>query len=372
MVDRKLNTDIIREKMSFLGLSQTELARKLNVSRESVSKWLKGDKTPRPQKLLALSKKLDLSFDEIISQNDIVNPIIAFRTNKHKKVSREQESKANDMGQMLKVLLPYFNSYSVFSPALINYPIDSNDFIQKTAAEIRIKAESKLLEISFAEIMKLYVDFHIVLIPVMWGPNGNNGLFIHIPENPITFVYANLEKVVTDFKFWLLHELAHVMTPSLKGIQAEVFADNLAAAILFPVDSAKETYHELIKIKNKGIIVNRIKEIASNLIISPYTIINEMKKYAEGSSLPLIEIEMGGAITNFNKEVGLVSKIIFEEEIPDAEKYIGKCKELFMTDFFTALSDYLNDKKKEAGIVQRLMDIPIADAKGVHKALVKH
>ncbi len=42
-----------------------------------------------------------------------------------------------------------------------------------------------------------------------------------------------------------------------------------------------------------------------------------------------------------------------------------------MADFFTALSNYLKDKKKEAGIVQRLMDIPIADAKGVYKALVK-
>ena len=182
-------------------------------------------------------------------------------------------------------------------------------------------------------------------------------MFIHISEHPISFVYANLEKVVTDFKFWLLHELAHVMTPSLKGQQAEAFADNLAAAILFPIDSAKKTYHELIKIKNKGFVVNRIKDIASKLLISPYTIIKEMKKYAKDSSLLFIEIEMGGAITNFNKEVGLVSEIIFDKKNPDAEKYIEKCKELFMSDFFTSLSDYLNDKKKEAGIVQRLMDL---------------
>ncbi len=336
MIDRKLNTDKIREKMDSLGLNQTELASKLNVSRESVSKWLKGDKIPRPQKLLALSKKLDLSFDEIISQTGIVNPIIAFRTNKKKKVSREQELKAKDMGRMLKVLLPYFNRESVFSPAIISNPIDNNKFIQKTAAEIRRKAESKSLEISFSEIMKLYVDFHIVLIPVMWGPTGNNGLYIHIPENPITFVYANLEKVVTDFKFWLLHELAHVMTPSLKGSEAEAFADNLAAAILFPIDFAKETYNELIKIQNKGIVVNRIKAIASKLLISPYTIINEMKKYAEDSSLPPIDIEMGGAITNFNKEVGLVSEIIFEKKI-QMQKSILKYVKIYLWQIFLLL-----------------------------------
>jgi hypothetical protein len=44
---------------------------------------------------------------------------------------------------------------------------------------------------------------------------------------------------------------------------------------------------------------------------------------------------------------------------------------LIMSDFFTALSNYLRDTRKEAGVVQKLMDIPIADAKGVHKALVK-
>ncbi len=369
MMERKLNIDKILLNMESLGLNQTVLAKKLNVSRESVSKWIKGEKFPRPAKLLALSKQLDLSFNEIIIQKNATNPIIAFRTNKNKRVTEEQESIANDMSEMLKVLLPYLCADSVFHPPVIDNPLIDYNYIQKVSLEIRKKAGLNTVEITFNEIMKLYIDFHIILVPVMWGPNGNNGLYIHLPENKITFIYANLEKVITDFKFWLLHELAHTMTPSLDSANAEEFADSFAAAVLFPRESASKAYNELIKIRNKGTIVNRIKNIASNLLISPYTILGEMKKYAEDSSLPVLEIDMGGAITNFNKKIGLVSEIIFEEECPDAEKYIRISEETFMTEFFTALSKYLHEENKEAGIIQRLMNIPIADAKGVHKAL---
>ena len=70
MMERKLNIDKILLNMESLGLSQTVLAKKLNISRESVSKWIKGEKFPRPAKLLALSKQLELSFSEIIIQED--------------------------------------------------------------------------------------------------------------------------------------------------------------------------------------------------------------------------------------------------------------------------------------------------------------
>jgi hypothetical protein len=80
---------------------------------------------------------------------------------------------------------------------------------------------------------------------------------------------------------------------------------------------------------------------------------------------------MGGAVTNFNKQVGLVSEIIFGEENPDAAKYIDICLDNFETDFFCALSRFIRENNKEAGIVQRVMNIPIADAKGVHRALAE-
>lgn len=370
MQERKLNVDRIKQTMGEFGLNQTALADKIDVSKEAVSKWLKSEKFPRPAKLLELSKLLKLPFQEIVLHHNSEIPITAYRTNKRKKITEAHQLKARDMGEILKVLLPYLNSDSVFTAPKIKNPVLEQSYIQKVASEVRNNEGLDSKEITFSEIMRLYSDFRIILIPVMWGPDGNNGLYINLPKNQITFVYANLEKVITDFKFWLLHELAHAMTPSLKGNDSEKFADSFAAAVLFPRDLAKETYDELLKIRQPGIVVNRIKELASRYVISPYTILREMEKYAKSESKSVLKIEMGGAITNFNKQVGLVSEIIFGEENPDAEKYIKVCTEVFKTEFFSALSAYIKKNNKEAGIVQRLMDIPIADAKGVYRALV--
>lgn len=371
MQERKLNIDVIRSSMDSLGLNQTELAKNINVSKESVSNWLKREKFPRPAKLLHLSKILGLSYNEMVLNNGNNAPIIAYRTNKNKKLSEDQQLRARDMGNILQVLLPYLNSDSVFTAPVISNPSIDDRYIQKVSSEIRRKFGLDSKKISFSEIMNLYSDFRIVMIPVMWGENGDNGLYINLPQNQLTFVYANIEKVITDFKFWLLHELAHTMTPSLHGEDSEKFADSFAAAVLFPRDSAKNAYDEFSRIGQTGIVINRIKELASKYEISPYTILSEMEKYAKSSSKPVFKISMGGAVTNFSKQAGLVSEIIFGEEKPDTEKYIETCIRIFKTDFFYALSSYIKENDKEAGIVQRIMNIPIADAKGVHRALAE-
>lgn len=48
------------------GLSQEELANRLNVSRQTVSKWEIGDSTPDMEKLAAISSLFDISLDELV------------------------------------------------------------------------------------------------------------------------------------------------------------------------------------------------------------------------------------------------------------------------------------------------------------------
>lgn len=48
------------------GLSQEELANRLNVSRQTVSKWEVGDSTPDLEKLVAISDLFDISLDELV------------------------------------------------------------------------------------------------------------------------------------------------------------------------------------------------------------------------------------------------------------------------------------------------------------------
>lgn len=48
------------------GLSQEELANRLNVSRQTVSKWEVGESTPDMEKLVAISELFDISLDELV------------------------------------------------------------------------------------------------------------------------------------------------------------------------------------------------------------------------------------------------------------------------------------------------------------------
>ena len=48
------------------GLSQEELANRLNVSRQTVSKWEVGDSTPDMEKLIAISDMFGISLDELV------------------------------------------------------------------------------------------------------------------------------------------------------------------------------------------------------------------------------------------------------------------------------------------------------------------
>ena len=52
------------------GLSQEELANRLNVSRQTVSKWEVGDSTPDMEKLVAISDLFDVSLDKLVLGKD--------------------------------------------------------------------------------------------------------------------------------------------------------------------------------------------------------------------------------------------------------------------------------------------------------------
>ena len=51
------------------GLSQEELGEKLNVARQTISKWELGETTPEMDKLVQISEIFDISLDNLIKDN---------------------------------------------------------------------------------------------------------------------------------------------------------------------------------------------------------------------------------------------------------------------------------------------------------------
>jgi transcriptional regulator with XRE-family HTH domain len=53
------------------GISQEELADKLNISRQTLSKWESGNSTPDMEKLILLSDYFEISLDELVCGNKL-------------------------------------------------------------------------------------------------------------------------------------------------------------------------------------------------------------------------------------------------------------------------------------------------------------
>ncbi|MBR2930573.1 MAG: helix-turn-helix transcriptional regulator [Clostridia bacterium] len=63
----KLSEKIYKERKA-LGLSQEELAERLSVSRQAISKWESGTSTPEADKLIALSECFGVSLDYLLKE----------------------------------------------------------------------------------------------------------------------------------------------------------------------------------------------------------------------------------------------------------------------------------------------------------------
>ena len=58
------------------GLSQEELADKLGLSRQAVSKWERAEASPDTDNLICLAKLYGVSLDELLSTDDDVETIV--------------------------------------------------------------------------------------------------------------------------------------------------------------------------------------------------------------------------------------------------------------------------------------------------------
>jgi transcriptional regulator with XRE-family HTH domain len=375
--NKKLNVKKIIEKLESMGLSQSKLASELSISRQVVSKWMKNEKFPRPEKLLKLAHRLKLSFDEIVvklpSEGE---PVIAFRKKGRHKISDDYIEAAKYTGSLLENLVPYlpFDNLSR-PPSLIDPKLDYK-YIHGITKEIRVAiGATGTSEISFQRLISFFNEYHAVIIPVFWGNKDQheNALHIYLPKTMTTWIYLNLDSKIHDFKFWMAHELGHVKSPDLKGDEAEDFADAFAGALLIDEETAKNEYIQMCRLRTISKQINRLKETAENLVVSPITVYYEINKYARHTKSPEIDLETNHAIfkatTNFNKRFMTVSQYLFGNKNPSASEYISCPKKIFKSPFFDALRSFLKEHKKSPGFIQNILNLPLVDSHYLYEEL---
>ncbi|MGN1442743.1 MAG: helix-turn-helix domain-containing protein [Acutalibacteraceae bacterium] len=111
-INKKIYT--LRKKS---GWSQDELADKLSVSRQSVSKWETGDSVPEPAKLLALAKIFSVSTDYLLddSKEEYIPPQAAKSIDTADKVTSKAESLFQNYGWVLGVVLLLLGLWRIVS-----------------------------------------------------------------------------------------------------------------------------------------------------------------------------------------------------------------------------------------------------------------
>ena len=377
-MNKKLKVDVINEKMERLGLNQSDLAKKLSVTRQLVSQWLKNEVFPRPDKLLRLGTALGLSFSDIVfSPLSESLPVISFRQKRNRKESEEETQSAIKKGRLLKNLHALLPRDNLLAPSALINPTPEYDYVQSAADNVRERMNLQPDDILSGEhLVAFFHRLHIVLIPVMWGKKQHyaNGLNIVIPGTQMTFVYLNIDSNVLDLNFWMAHELGHVLASTLDASSKEVFAEAFAEALLFPRADAEKARKKLRSATTEQALISTILKIAEGRRISPTTVTKAIARYEENGGLEHTDIPAAihGATTNLEKRLGAISQELFKTHEPTPMDYIETTGSKFKTPFFAAMREYCNMHLDDAvSFIHQVLDYPLPDSLALLEAFRK-
>jgi len=380
-MQKRLNTNRAQQAIDKAGLTQTAVADALGVSKEAVSQWLNEKSFPRPNKLLRLGKLLKLSFDDLVIKEDPHAPKVAFRKMRGTKTKDHHIEKAQEIGRFLRHLVPYLPFDTFEMPPVLKSPNCDYDYLRRVTAKVREDINLGPEEcVDFTHLIRRFGELQAVVVPVMWGAKQRheNAVHIHLPDSGSTWVYLNLDTNIHDFKFWMAHELGHCLSPSLDGDEAEDFADAFAAGLLYPHELAEKAFESISAKTSSAAKITHVIGLADQLMISPWTVIGQVNKYAESTGQLEIQLSKSafpGAVTNFNKKYKNLSEALFgDNELddhgkPSARDYIEKAGGAFETPFFDLLRKYLKAHNKGPGFVQTVLDMPLLDARSIHAEL---
>lgn len=371
---RKLNVNRIQEVMLEKGMSQQAIAEALDLSKATISGWLKPEKFPRPQHLLSLSKLLEIPYKELIIA-DSNKPMVAFRRNGNFKVTSEHHDHFQYIARLLEKLVPYLPYDIESAPSTLKDAKLDYSYIQQVAGRVRSQIVEADGIIKFESLINFFTDLQAVLVPVLWGDKAKkHATHIYLPESSTTWVFINLDSKIHDFKFWLAHELAHAKAPYLNYDDGEDFADKFAGAMLFPEELAAEAYKDCSAISNEWKRFEHIAFLATKLVISPVTIYYQLEHYAKNYDFPSLDLEKvihpGNA--QFNQGFPLLSKGLFEEVPPSGKLYVETANKCFSPVFFETLKQFLNNTDVNPNkFVSNLLDISLEDSWEIVEALMR-
>lgn len=381
-MEKQLNQEALNARCEAQGLNQSAIAKQTGLTRAAVSKWFNGQSFPRPAELLKLGRLLGMRHGELVQQVSAVEaPLVAFRKRKGCKTTARHMARAQDMGHLLRPLVHYLNFDPFVGPPSLKHPSTDYRYLQELVAKLRREIDVAIdAPIDFSTLIALFESYQAVIVPTLWGKQSQheNALHIHLPESQTTWIYLNLDVEVHDFKFWMVHELGHVLTIDLlkKGQldDAEDFSDGFAGAFLFPEPMAKQAYKAYKRQRSARGRLEVLTEWAELHTISPLSVYKETQKYAEAHNLTFSEIDdttLHITVTQFNKGFYSLAENLFDDAAPSADQFIRVAQEKFGTEFFKAFATYVREKQPSPNNIASILCVNPMDARAYYDALTQ-
>jgi len=138
-MQKRLNIKSAQDAMEQAGLNQTAVAESLGVTKEAVSQWLNAKSFPRPNKLLKLAKLLQLSFGELVINDEPNAPLIAFRKKAGTKTKDHHIEKAQEIGRFLRHLVPYLPFQTLEMPPVLKSPNHDYEYLRQVTSKVYSK-----------------------------------------------------------------------------------------------------------------------------------------------------------------------------------------------------------------------------------------
>lgn len=374
---RQLNINYLRSLLTAKGWQQAELAAAVGVSDAAVSQWLNDEHVPRPGMLIKIAVMLGGDVEKLVAQEPSspgLQPLIAFRRKGQQQTTIFEEDRALDQGFALERLTPLLDT-AVFRPREFKDTSTQYEHVEDLANLIRqeLCAEGAT-HIDWPQLVSWFSDQGAILVPAFWGDRENHGNALHIflPATGHTFVYINLDSEELDFKFWLAHEMAHMLTPSLVGTEeGEDFADAFAGSLLFPQRLAAAAYGECVSAKSPNEVLRILERYATESGVSLNTVFLQCESLAKAKGVQPLLIN-SSKLHQWRRahghRVGKIRRHFFDG-LPSAEKYISVAQQNFKTPFFDVLRQYLAESAEGPQYIRRVLHCSMTDAFALHEQL---
>lgn len=259
----------IKQARILQAMSLQDLADRIGVSKQMISKYEKGDSIPSSKMLIKLAKALEVKMDYFFLPSSVELGEINFRKKNSfsiKKINSLKEKIKIELSNYLEIenILQINNSFE--NPIKRRMVRAIND-IEEIVSDLRIEWEIGFDPIH--NIIQLLEDKEIKIIEINEPENNFDGLATII-NGKYPVVVLNKTFSVERKRFTLLHELGHLLLelPECDVKFEENICNRFAAEFLFPQNlvikefgSKRESisFRELVEVQKKyGISIRAI------------------------------------------------------------------------------------------------------------------